>query len=220
MSKCLIVGAAPSSHRALDYVLKTFSFDAIIAADGGYAALVERGIDPSAVFGDFDSLGYVPSHPHITQFDTHKDFTDLDLALQYAFDEGFDEMVVCDALVGRLDHTLGNLQLLIKYANKGQCIWGTTEEEVVVPLVAPGVFSALSFTEGAYGTLSVISHSNQAYGVTETGLEYGIEDALCFNHILWGVSNELIGKPARVSLTEGSLWVLFPLKEVMRFAYC
>ena len=61
------------------------------------AALVERGIDPSAVFGDFDSLGYLPSHPHITQFDTHKDFTDLDLALQYAFDEGFDEMVVCDA---------------------------------------------------------------------------------------------------------------------------
>lgn len=220
MTKCLVVGAAPSSHTALDYILKTTVFDVIVAADGGYASLKARDLEPTVVLGDFDSLGYVPDHPHLVQFDTHKDFTDLDLALQYCVDEGFDEVVVCEAFTGRLDHSLGNLQLLIKYAKKGVCIWGATDEEIIVPLVAPGPFSAISFEPGAQGVLSVISHSDRAYGITEFGLEYGVEDALCLNHVLWGISNELIGKPARISLKEGSLWVFFPLREVTRFAYC
>ncbi len=220
MTKCLVVGAAPSPHKGLDFMLDAMEFDAIMAADGGYSALKERAIEPDVVFGDFDSLGYVPNHPHCIQFDAHKDFTDLDLALQYSLDEGFDEVVVCDAFVGRLDHSLGNLQLLIKYAKKGMCIWGATDEEIIAPLVAPGPFSAISFASGAKGVLSVISHSDEAYGITEVGLEYGVEDALCFNHVLWGVSNELIGKPARISLEAGSLWAFFPLKEVSRFSYC
>ncbi len=220
MAKCLVVGAAPSSHKGLDFVLDAVSFDVIVAADGGYSFLQERAIEPDVVFGDFDSLGYVPNHPHLMQFDTHKDFTDLDFALQYSLDEGFDEVVVCDAFAGRLDHSLGNLQLLIKYAKKGMRIWGATDEEIIAPLVAPGPFSAISFAAGAKGVLSVISHSDKAQGITEVGLEYGIEDAICFNHVVWGISNELIGKPARISLESGSLWVFFSLEEVVRFAYC
>ena len=53
----------------------------------------------------------------------------------------------------------------------------------------------------------------------EEGLEYSLDDATCVNRALWGVSNELIGDPARISLDEGSLWVLFPLKELPRAYY-
>ena len=59
MHSCLLVGGAPTEHKGLDLVLKNFMFDAIIAVDAGYAALVERGIAPHHAFGDFDAVGDV-----------------------------------------------------------------------------------------------------------------------------------------------------------------
>lgn len=219
MKRCLLVGAAPSAHKELDYILQTQGFDAVYAVDGGFAALQERGIVPDAVFGDFDSLGAVPQHPCVFEYDMHKDFTDMDLAIGHAEQQGLEELVICDAFTGRLDHSLGNLQLLIQAAARGTCVWGIGEETVIAPLVAPGPFCSLSFAEGAQGTCSVLSHSDVCKGVTEAGLEWGLGGATCTNRALWGISNELIGRPASISLEEGSLWVIFPLLEFPRAAY-
>lgn len=222
--RCLIVAAAPCNHRGFDALLNLVNegtiapFDAVYAVDGGYETLMSRGIMPTCVFGDFDSLGYVPYHPDVHVFDTHKDFTDLDLALSHAWEEGMTEVIVCDALTARLDHSLGNLQLLIAYASRGMQVWGMTEEEVVAPLVG-GVCPTLVFEAGLTGTVSVLSHSDVAEGVSEEGLEYTLAGATCINRALWGISNELIGKPARVSLEKGSLWVFFPLSALGKVAY-
>ena len=110
MHSCLLVGGAPTEHKGLDLVLKNFMFDAIIAVDAGYAALVERGIALHHAFGDFDSLGFVPQEAEggvcVHPFDPHKDFTDMDLALNFAIDEGFTHIVMCDGLHARLDLSL------------------------------------------------------------------------------------------------------------------
>ena len=66
---------------------------------------------------------------------------------------------------------------------------------------------------------SVLSHSDVCKGVTEVGLEWELGGATCTNRALWGISNELIGGPASISLEEGSLWVIFPLLEFPRAAY-
>lgn len=103
MYSCLLVGGAPTEHKGLDFVLENCSFDTIIAVDAGYAALVERGIAPHHVFGDFDSLGFIPQEVEggacVHPFDPHKDFTDMDLALNFAIDEGFTHIVMCDGLM-------------------------------------------------------------------------------------------------------------------------
>ncbi len=219
MTRCLLVGAAPSEGRGLRFVLDTLDFDVIIAVDGGYGTLLDLGFVPDAAFGDFDSLGYTPDEGIVSAFDTHKDFTDMDWALNYAFEHAFDDVVICDAFVGRLDHTLGNMQLLVQAARRGQKVWGVSDEEVIVALVGPGPFSRLSFDTGARGTLSVLSHSDVASGVREEGLEYSLGDATVINHVVWGVSNELVASPAHISLEQGSLWVLFPLSELPRAHY-
>lgn len=219
MKRCLLVGAAPSAHKELDYILQTQEFDGVYAVDGGFAELQKRGIVPDAVFGDFDSLGAVPQHPCVFEYDTHKDFTDMDLAIGHAEQQGFEELVICDAFMGRLDHSLGNLQLLIQAAVRGTCAWGIGEETVIAPLVAPGPFCSLTFAEGAWGTCSVISHSDVSHGISEEGLEWELDGATATNRALWGISNELIGKPARISVEEGSLWVIFPLLEFPRAFY-
>lgn len=232
MRSCLVVGGAPSEHRGLDLILKECRFDAVFAVDGGYAPLVKRGITPQGIFGDFDSLGYVPSNqnpldaasglktsPHIEVFDPHKDFTDMDWVLDHAAEQGFTNIVMCDGLHGRLDHSLGNLQLMARAAMRGQRIWGITEEEVAVTLSSQGGLDRIDFSEGAWGTCSVLSHSDIATGLTENGLEYPLDNATVTNDQLWGISNELIGKPATISLDTGSAWVFAPLAEIGRISY-
>ncbi len=223
MHSCLLVGGAPTEHKGLDLVLKNFMFDAIIAVDAGYAALVERGIAPHHAFGDFDSLGFVPQEAEggvcVHPFDPHKDFTDMDLALNFAIDEGFTHIVMCDGLHARLDHSLANLQLMAAAARKGQRVWGVTEEEVVVALDAEGELNHLEIAAGSQGICSVLAHSDSVSGVYETGLAYGLEDARLTNCFPLGISNELTGQAARISLEEGSVWIFLPLSELKGISY-
>ena len=39
--------------------------DFVIAADGGYQILLERGVTMDLVVGDFDSIGFRPDHPNV-----------------------------------------------------------------------------------------------------------------------------------------------------------
>ena len=214
MHSCLLVGGAPTEHKGLDLVLKNFMFDAIIAVDAGYAALVERGIAPHHAFGDFDSLGFVPQEAEggvcVHPFDPHKNF---------AIDEGFTHIVMCDGLYARLDHSLANLQLMAAAARKGQRVWGVTEEEVVVALEAEGELNHLEIAAGSQGICSVLAHSDSVSGVYETGLAYGLEDARLTNCFPLGISNELTGQAARISLEEGSVWIFLPLSELKGISY-
>lgn len=223
MYSCLLVGGAPTEHKGLDFVLENCSFDTIIAVDAGYAALVERGIAPHHVFGDFDSLGFIPQEVEggacVHPFDPHKDFTDMDLALNFAIDEGFTHIVMCDGLYARLDHSLANLQLMAAAARKGQRVWGVTEEEVVVALDAKGELDHLEIAAGSQGICSVLAHSDSVSGAYETGLAYGLEDAQLTNCFPLGISNELTGAPARISLDAGSAWIFLPLSELKSISY-
>lgn len=223
MYSCLLVGGAPTEHKGLDFVLENCSFDTIIAVDAGYAALVERGIAPHHVFGDFDSLGFIPQEVEggacVHPFDPHKDFTDMDLALNFAIGEGFTHIIMCDGLHARLDHSLVNLQLMAGAACKGQRVWGITEEEVVVALDAKGELDHLEIAAGSQGICSVLAHSDSVSGVYETGLAYGLEDARLTNRFPLGISNELTGQDAHISLEEGSAWIFLPLHELKGISY-
>ena len=223
MYSCLLVGGAPTEHKGLDFVLENCSFDTIIAVDAGYAALVERGNAPHHVFGDFDSLGFIPQEVEggacVHPFDPHKDFTDMDLALNFAIGEGFTHIIMCDGLHARLDHSLANLQLMAGAACKGQRVWGITEEEVVVALDAKGELDHLEIAAGSQGICSVLAHSDSVSGAYETGLAYGLEDAQLTNCFPLGISNELTGAPARISLDAGSAWIFLPLHELKSISY-
>lgn len=223
MYSCLLVGGAPTEHKGLDFVLENCSFDMIIAVDAGYAALVERGIALHHAFGDFDSLGFIPQEVEgavcVHPFDPHKDFTDMDLALNFAIGEGFTHIIMCDGLHARLDHSLANLQLMAGAACKGQRVWGITEEEVVVALDAKGELDHLEIAAGSQGICSALAHSDSVSGVYETGLAYGLEDAQLTNCFPLGISNELTGAPARISLDAGSAWIFLPLHELKSISY-
>ena len=117
MSSALIVAGGAVDLTQLQEELAKQP-EIIIAADGGGTALAALKVYPDLLLGDLDSIAseivsdFRLHGVELQIFPTNKDQTDLQLALEYAYQKGFKNIRVLGALGGRLDHTLGNLGLL------------------------------------------------------------------------------------------------------------
>ena len=185
------------------------SFDCVIAVDGGFAHLERLGRAPDVALGDFDSLGYVPQAPKVMSFPSHKDKSDLEIAFDYAAEQGADSVVVYGAIGGRLDHTVANMQMAARFAEEGQQVAFITPDCMVSIVVGPARFDLPQTQEG---TVSVFSARDCSYDVVERGLEYPLDTEMLTNRTTLGVSNELIGQPASISVSDGTLFVFHPLE--------
>ena len=88
--------------------------DYVIACDRGYAYCRRLGLRPGLIISDFDSYdGPVDPEIPLNRFASEKDDTDTMLAVRYAIEHGFHELLLCCALGGRLDHLIANLQSLV-----------------------------------------------------------------------------------------------------------
>lgn len=195
------------------------SFDCVIAVDRGYASLESAGFTPDMVVGDFDSLGYVPTCENVSLFPSEKDKSDMELAILAAEEAGCDTLVFYGALSGRLDHTLANIQLMIGCARRGITIVGVGDSFAVVALdgkscntVFFDAFDPRPLDAGEYGRfISAFAFGGSATGVCESGLKYTLNQAIVPDDASLGLSNQFIGKPARISVGQGNLIVMFPL---------
>lgn len=206
MSTCALIGAVEFNA---EHFLRQ-EFDYVIAVDAGYRHLQQISVEPDLVLGDFDSLGYVPEHPSLEQHPAHKDASDIELALEQSAAQGFDTLVIYGCLSGRLDHTYGVLQLIARYSKVGKKVFGIGDTFVVSALTG-GRFSEIRFSEGAIGTFSTFAFDAEVTGVDEVGMEYPLDKASLVNTTPLGVSNELLGAEAKVSVEKGTLLVFFPI---------
>ena len=201
MKKCIIFCAGGFSSLA-EPICES---DCLIAADGGLLHLKKLELTPDALIGDFDSLGYIPEGA--TVFPMEKDDTDAMLAVKQALALGCTEVLLYGSLDGpRLDHTLANLQTLQYLADRGATGYLVGEKEIATVIKS----ETLTFPASREGILSLFCLGADARGVTLKGLKYNIENATLTAGFPLGVSNHFVGEPATVSVTEGSLTVLYP----------
>lgn len=212
MGKCALVAAVDFNE---EHFLAQ-SFDYLIAVDAGFGHLKRIGVDPDCVVGDFDSLGFVPDHPQVKHLPTHKDESDIEVALEIALEKGYDDLVVYGCLGGRLDFTYALTQLLVRFARRG-CTICAIGGDVAVCALHGAIHNSLEFSAGAQGTVSVFAASEKALGVDEEGFEYPLNQATLYDDKPLGVSNVLKGNAARISLLQGDLIVFFPI-EATTFA--
>ena len=182
--------------------------DLVIAADGGLRHTQMLGITPDVVLGDFDSLGYAPAGANV--FPVEKDDTDAMLAVRRGLDLGCRDFLLYGSLDGpRLDHTVANFQTLQFLCDHGAfgvlCGIGT-----MAAVVKNG---SLSFPAGCDGHVSVFCMGPDAHGVTLRGLHYPLEQGTLTAGFPLGVSNHFTGKPAEISVEDGSLLVLWETKN-------
>ena len=182
--------------------------DLVIAADGGLRHTRKLGITPDVILGDFDSLGYAPEGANV--FPVEKDDTDAMLAVRRGLELGYREFLLYGSLDGpRLDHTVANFQTLQFLCDRGA--FGVLAGlHTMAAVVKDG---SLSFPAGCEGTVSVFCMGRDAHGVTLKGLYYPLEQGTLTAGFPLGVSNHFTGEPAEISVTDGSLLVLWDRKN-------
>lgn len=198
---CYIVGAGDFG----DETLMPRQGDLVIAADGGLRHLLERGIAMDLAVGDFDSLGYVPQLEHVTVLQPEKDDTDMNHALEMAWERGYRQFCFYGCTGGRTSHTIANIQMLDDIARRGgeAMLVGVRSEYHVVR------DGSIVFPAGKQGYLSVFCLGDRAEGVDLRGLKYELTDAVLNKEFPLGVSNEFTGREASVSVNKGSLLLIY-----------
>lgn len=172
--------------------------DAVVAVDSGYAVVSELCAVDCAI-GDFDSLGYVPEGIKVIRHDPVKDYTDTQLALEYAVENGADECVIYGGLGGRLDHTLANLQTAYALAKKGVKVRFVGKDCEAFYIRESAV---LQGEEGRFFSLFAL---DKAKGVSIRGAKYEITDKEMDNFYPLGVSNAFTGGECEIKVREGVL---------------
>lgn len=90
-----------------------------ICADGGANTAARYDVCPDVIIGDLDSvtdetLRFFPEVERIRQ--REQESTDMEKALRWCIAHGVDDVTVLGATGGRLDHAVGNLSALAKFA--------------------------------------------------------------------------------------------------------
>ena len=200
MGNCVIFCAAEFEDLAQPIGPEDF----IIAADGGLAHLQKIGVHANEIIGDFDSLGYTPEGAAV--FPVEKDDTDAMLAVRRGLQLEYRNFLLYGSLAGpRLDHPVANFQTLQFLADQGASGYLVGKSQIVTVLKN----SSLSFPESAEGTISLFCLGADAKGITLKNLYYPLENGSLTAGFPLGVSNHFIGKPAEISVKDGSLLVIW-----------
>lgn len=201
---CYIVGAG--ENYGIDF--SPCADDFVIAADAGFQVLEQHGINMDLVIGDFDSLSFVPKHPEVIPLKKEKDDTDMRAAVLEGLKAGYETFHIYGGTGGRIEHTIANMQLLAELSSGGKrgFLFG---RDYIITALTNGTFV---FPDHVSGYVSVFAHSERAEGVWLKGLKYELQDAVLTNSYPLGVSNELIGKESSISVKNGTLLIVFPMK--------
>lgn len=121
-NKALVVGASGFSKKYIKKIIADYDF--VIACDKGAEAFYGTDMEFDLCIGDFDSLDknvreYFKSKDTI-KYPIEKDFSDLELAINYLIEKDFQRIDFTGVLGGRLSHELFNLGLFLKIKKEGR----------------------------------------------------------------------------------------------------
>lgn len=202
MSTCYIIGAGDV------YIpdIRADEKDYIICADGGYKYAAMLGREADLVVGDFDSLGRVPETENKIVLPCEKDDTDMAVAVNEGLKRGYRHFVLFGALGGeRIDHSIGNIQLLAYIASRG----ATGEIHHGKTVLTSFSDGEIELSADCKGYISVFSLTEKSEGVTIENLKYTARNTTLSYNLTRGLSNEFIGKKSRISVKKGTLLVVY-----------
>ena len=203
MKRCVIVGGADiNNYTYIRSCLREDDF--IIFCDSGLKHLDALQVTPGLIVGDFDSH----DNPHLDVetivLPCEKDDTDTVFAVKEALKRGFDDFLLIGVVGARLDHTLGNVTILLYLDSLGKkgCIIDDYSEMEIVSGEPVSICDQYVF-------FSLLNISGIAKGITIENAKYPLNNAEITCEYQYGVSNEVTsGKTAKVTVKEGKLLLI------------
>ena len=203
MKRCIIVGGADINNYSFIRE-KLCADDYVVFCDSGLKHLEQLQARPSLIVGDFDSHENPRLDVETIILPCEKDDTDTVFAVKEAIKRGFDEFLLIGVVGARLDHTLGNVSILLyldSLGKKGCIIDDYSEMEIVSEM-------PVSITDD-YSFFSLLNITGCAKGIAITGAKYPLADAEISCEYQYGVSNEVLpGETATVSVKHGKLLLI------------
>ncbi len=193
-------------------IVKTRSFNQVIAADGGTHHALKWGFSPHIVVGDLDSITpQIRNSLPDTQF-VHRpsqELNDLEKTLQYCQQAGFTHLILVGISGKRLDHTLNNLSVLARY--------DTQFHLEIYDAYSRIYFVRHAFTiQGEPGQLVSLIPVGRVEGIVTKGLAFPLRNEPLEFGVREGLSNYLTQSIAHITLQKGLLLVFVHYKEPYR----
>lgn len=198
MKRCVIVGGADINNY--DAVCRKIrNDDYFIYCDCGLRHMEKLGVAPNLIVGDFDSHENPNLSVETIVLPCEKDDTDTFFAAKEAVKRGFDDFILIGTVGGRLDHTLGNVSVLLYLFSLGknaEMIDDFSEMQIVGDKTV--------FVDSSYSYFSLLNITGEAEGITEKNAKFPLENAKITCEYQYGISNEVLpGKTAEISVGKG-----------------
>ncbi len=208
MKRCVVVGGADINNY--EYIRDCLcEDDYIVFCDSGLKHMDSLGVKPNLIVGDFDSYDNPNLDVETIVLPCEKDDTDTVFAVKEALKRGFNEFLLIGVIGARLDHTLGNVSILMyldSLSKKGVIIDDYSEMEIVSKEPA--------FIEDSFAYFSLINVSGKAKGIVVENAKYSLDNAEITCEYQYGISNEVIkGEIAKVSVSDGQLLLVRVLER-------
>ena len=133
-----------------------------------------------------------------------KDDTDTVFAVKTMVQRGYDDFLLIGVIGARLDHTLGNVSILLYLdllGKKAEIVDDYSEMQIV----SKGEVSI----EDKYPFFSLLNITGCARGITIRDAKYPLDGAEITCEYQYGVSNEVLpGKTAKISVRDGKLLLI------------
>ena len=186
MPRCVVVGCADIN----DY-----------SRLSGLQHMAALGLKPDLIVGDFDSYADPHLDAETITLPVEKDDTDSVFAVKEALKRGYDDFLLIGAAGGRLDHTLGNISIMLFLDSLGKnasLIDDYSEMEIVSRRHA--------YVDDSFSYFSLLNISGTARGITIKNAKYPLDGAEITCEYQYGISNEVLPeKTASVTVREGRL---------------
>lgn len=176
----------------------------VIAADGGLTKI--EGLKSKVwVVGDFDSCDARSERTFqsLTKLErVDQNSNDLEKCIDFAISQGISNLLIMGAIGGRLDHTLANLSLMVKYHNHMQIVlYHESSRSFVIsrtsigdnPLEIPNKVPDRILSITPWGVDAEVSVTNAKWCLDRAILSTGSQ----------GVSNRFLSGPAFIRIHRG-----------------
>ncbi len=214
MKKCIIIanGKSPKKETVNYFLNKGFS--TIICADGGANTAKKLRIFPDYIIGDFDSIKpevvkYFKSKSVLIKYSRQND-TDVEKCLKFAISKKFEEVILLGASGDRLDHTICNLGIVIKYYDRIK-IYLAAENSFLIP-----TDKFISFKSIKDETISIYAFNDNTK-ITSEGLKYKLSNSALPFGKKESTSNVSISSEVKLEVKNGIIFIIRDFNIIKKY---
>lgn len=197
--------------RIKDEILVELQHEDWIGIDYGAVKLIEHGIIPIAAFGDFDSISAqqresLVQHIDVDVLPSEKDETDLEIGLNYALELEYNRVLIHGATGGRLDHFLGNLQLLVNEdILRSSSEFIIVDDNNVIQVLTAGTH-IIQQIDGMHYVSFIPVNDHVIMSIED--LKYPLDRTPLLLGATRTISNEFISERAQVTVENGMVYMI------------